>query len=141
MLDLVGGDGQVITIDIVDPPKPIGHERCTFLKGSSVDPQIVQQVRDAAVDRSPILVILDSDHNRDHVLAEMRAYAPLVTPGSYLIVEDTNLNGNPVMPDFGPGPMEAEEAFMAENQDFQVDRRCEKFLMTFNPSGYLRRRD
>jgi len=66
-------------------------------------------------------------------------YAPLVTPGSYLIVEDTNINGNPVYPEFGPGPMEAVQEFLPEHPEFEVDRECEKFGLTFNPSGYLRR--
>jgi cephalosporin hydroxylase len=65
--------------------------------------------------------------------------APLVTPGSYLVVEDTNINGHPVAPDFGPGPGEALEDFLQGETGFAVDRECEKFQLTFNPRGYLRR--
>src|SRR3712207_9472133 len=61
-----------------------------------------------------------SDHTRDHVLAELRCLAPLVTVGSCVIVEDTNVNGHPVYADFGPGPMEALEAYLAEDDRFEV---------------------
>jgi len=54
-------------------------------------------------------------------------------------VEDTNVNGHPAYPDFGPGPMEAVDRFLSDNDEFVIDRRCERFLMTLNPSGYLRR--
>jgi cephalosporin hydroxylase len=54
-------------------------------------------------------------------------------------VEDTNVNGHPVLPDHGPGPMEAVEEFLATTDDFEVDRSRENRLLTFNPSGYLRR--
>src|SRR4029453_18505142 len=90
-----------------------------------------------AAGKSSVLVVLDSDHTRDHVLAEMRAYHALVTPGSYMIVEDSNVNGHPVWAKHGPGPMEAIEAFMRENSDFAIDKQAEKFLFTFNPNGYL----
>ena len=96
-------------------------------------------VRERAAGKS-VMVILDSDHTRDHVLAELRAYAPIVTPGQYLVVEDSNINGHPVFPGFGPGPMEALQAFLAETGEFEVDRSREKFLVTFNPGGYLRKR-
>ena len=85
------------------------------------------------------MVILDSAHTKAHVLAEMRAYAPMVTVGSYLLVEDTNVNGHPVAPDFGPGPMEAVEAFLTETDEFERDPSREKFLLSFNPGGWLRR--
>ncbi len=85
------------------------------------------------------MIILDSDHSRENVTRELVAYSPLVTQGSYLIVEDTNVNGHPVLPDFGAGPMEAVEAFLAAHPTFEVDERREKFLMTFNPRGFLRR--
>jgi cephalosporin hydroxylase len=100
----------------------------------------VARVRDFVEDREPVVVILDSDHGKDHVLEELRRYAPLVTSGSYLIVEDTNINGHPVLPDFGPGPMEAVETFLSESDDFSVDTTREKLMLTFNPRGYLRRR-
>jgi cephalosporin hydroxylase len=73
------------------------------------------------------------------VLAELRAYAPMVTPGSDLVVEDTNVNGHPVYEGFGPGPMEAVQDFLEERDDFEVDRSREKFLFTFNPGGWLRK--
>jgi cephalosporin hydroxylase len=85
------------------------------------------------------MVILDSDHTLEHVYEEMLCYSPLVQVGDYLIVEDTNINGNPTFPDFGPGPMEAVDRFLAETQDFVIDSRCERFMMTLNPRGYLRR--
>src|SRR5829696_2870122 len=64
---------------------------------------------------------------------------PLVTPGSYLVVEDTNVNGHPVYEAFGPGPMEAVQDFLKERDDFEADRSREKFLFTFNPGGWLRK--
>jgi cephalosporin hydroxylase len=144
MLDLIGGaggEGRVVSIDVESPPQPVEHPRLTLLRGSSSDPAIVERVRQMAAGVTPIMVILDADHSRDHVLAELAAYHGLVTPGSYLIVEDTNVNGHPVYPQHGPGPTEAVREFLAQNHDFQIDQRCEKFLLTTNPGGYLRRRD
>jgi cephalosporin hydroxylase len=133
------GAGRVVTIDIAENGDRPEHPRISYLTGSSTDPEIVAEVRAAARDADRVMVILDSEHEADHVLAELRAYAPLVTPGSYLIIEDTNINGNPVLPDFGPGPREALDRFLEETNGFVVDERREKFFMTFNPRGYLRR--
>jgi cephalosporin hydroxylase len=74
-----------------------------------------------------------------HVLNELRIYSKIVPVGGYLIVEDSNVNGHPVIPEFGPGPMEAIDEFLRENHDFELDTRREKFLLTFNPRGHLRR--
>lgn len=134
------GLGKVITVDIVDKPGRPSHERITYVTGSSTDPEVVARVRGLVGSGAPVLVILDSDHERDHVLNELRLYAPLVSAGSYLIVEDSNVNGHPVVSDFGPGPAEAVEQFLAETEEFEVDRSREKFFLTFNPSGYLRKR-
>lgn len=134
-------NGEVITIDPhVEPDRP-QHPRLTYLVGSSIDPTIVGEVkRRVTLANGPVLVILDSDHGADHVSAELEAYAPLVTPESFLIVEDTNLNGHPVASWFGPGPAEAVVEFLAKHPEFVQDDRGEAPLMTFNPGGYLRRR-
>jgi cephalosporin hydroxylase len=134
------GHGQVVSIDIGEWPDRPAHPRLTYVVASSTDPQVVAQVAERAREADTVLVVLDSDHRRDHVLAELRAYAPLVTPGSYLVVEDTNINGHPVYEAFGPGPMEAVQDFLSECDDFEIDRSREKFLFTFNPGGWLRRR-
>jgi cephalosporin hydroxylase len=137
------GHGHVITIDLYPKPNRPEHERLTYLSGSSTDPQTVREVmhriRDADGQSASVLVILDSDHSREHVLDELRLYSPLVTLGSYVIVEDTQLNGHPVWPDFGPGPMEAVDIFLSENDDFVIDTSKEKFYLTWNPRGYLKR--
>jgi cephalosporin hydroxylase len=135
------GHGNVVTIDAAKQKGRPRHKRITYLTGSSTSEAIVRQVRRRARGKRRVLVLLDSGHGKDHVLAEMRTYAPLVTPGSYLIVEDTNLNGHPVDPDHGPGPAEAVAAFLAENDGFVPDASREKFLLTFNPGGYLKRRE
>jgi cephalosporin hydroxylase len=135
------GNGRVVTIDIDDTPDRPQHDRITYLHGSSVDPEIVDRVRSLAADASVVMVVLDSAHRCDHVLAELHTYSPLVTPGSYLVAEDTNVNGHPILPAFGPGPHEAVETFLAEGAPFVRDRACERFLMTFNPGGYLRREE
>ena len=86
------------------------------------------------------MVVLDSDHSQENVLRELEVYAPLVTPGQYLVVEDTNVNGHPVLPEHGPGPYEAVQQFLAGTSDFEFDPQCERFLFTQNPGGWLRRR-
>jgi cephalosporin hydroxylase len=138
LLDLLG-NGRVLTIDLQPQPDRPEHPRIEYVNGSSVAPETLAHVREAAVGAGTVLVVLDSDHRKEHVLEELRLYAPLVTPGSYLVVEDTILNGHPVSPEFGPGPMEATEEFLRGNPDFTSDRRREKLYLTFNPKGYLRR--
>lgn len=128
--------GRIITIDTEDRARP-SHPRIDYFTGSLTDPALVARTRERV--GGVVMVILDSDHSLRHVRAELKALAPLVTPGSYLIVEDTNLNGNPVFEDFGPGPMEAVTEFVGEHPEFVADRSREKFLLTFNPRGYLRR--
>lgn len=138
LCDLLG-HGRVLTIDVANLAH-VYHPRLTRLIGSSVDASIMRQVREWATAQAPVLVILDSDHKAEHVLQELRMYGPLVTPGSYLIVEDTNINGHPVRADFGAGPMEAVQAYLAEEGSFAVDPSREKLFITFNPNGYLRKK-
>jgi cephalosporin hydroxylase len=138
LCDLLGA-GRVVTVDIESRAGRPQHPRITYVTGSSVSSEVVSSLQGAAREAQRVMVILDSDHSKGHVLAELRALAPLVTPGSYLIVEDTNLNGHPVEPDYGPGPMEAMDAFLAETPAFAIDQRWEKFFLSFNPRGYLKR--
>ena len=137
ILDLIG-KGKVITNDI-HKPRPFTNRRITFLHGSSVDMEIFKKIKKLIGRGEKVIVILDSDHRKEHVFRELEMYSKLVSVGSYLIVEDTNLNGNPVRDDFGPGPNEAVAEFMGKQKSFAVDKKREKFLMTHNPGGFLKR--
>ena len=137
MLDLLG-KGEVITIDILDRPERPTHPRIRYVTGSSADAGLVRGLLAERPDAKR-LVILDSDHSKAHVEKELALFAPFVSVGSYLVVEDSNVNGHPVLPDFGPGPSEAVGEFLAVNPGFTADLSREKFLMTFNPGGYLKR--
>jgi cephalosporin hydroxylase len=140
MLDLID-KGRVVSVDISENEGRPPHPRIEYWTGSSVAPEILARVEDAARACDCVIAVLDSDHRKEHVLQELLAYGNVVTPGSYMIVEDTNVNGHPVAPRYGPGPMEAVEAFLRQDDRFDVDPRGEKFHMTFNPRGYLRRRN
>jgi cephalosporin hydroxylase len=140
--------GRVLTIDVNNPPRRPAHPRIQYLTGSSTAEPSIAAVKSAAREATTVLVILDSDHSCQHVLDEMRIYADVVTSGSYLIVEDGIINGHPIFPEQifpkfepGPGPTEAIAQFMSERDDFMIDDECEKFLMTFNPRGYLKKID
>lgn len=133
------GHGRVLSIDVRHPDSLPQHPRIEYLDGSSIDPRVVGEVAER-LDSGRLMALLDSDHSRDHVLAELRAYGPLIAEGCYLIVGDTNINGHPAVPHWGPGPMEALADFLAEGAPFAPDRSREKFLLTFNPRGFLRRR-
>jgi cephalosporin hydroxylase len=135
---------RVVAIDIEDRMHqarelPIWDRCITFLHGSSTDPDIVAQAAALAEGRRT-MVILDSLHTEPHVTAELAAYAGLVSPGCYLIVQDGFVNGHPCEDDWGPGPLEALEAFLAADDRFEVDRSRERMMFTLNPSGFLRRR-
>jgi len=133
-------NGKILTIDIKEEAGRPHHPRIQYLTGSSTSEKIIELVKTLIKETDKVMVILDSDHSKKHVLNELRIYSKFVTKGSYLIVEDTNLNGQPVVPQFGPGPMEAVKEFLKETNDFVIDRDREKFYLTFNPSGYLKRR-
>ncbi|MCP4664107.1 MAG: cephalosporin hydroxylase [bacterium] len=143
ILEQVNPEARVITVDIVDTHSeaeklPVVQRRVEFLLGSSTAPEIVAGIKERVAGHSAV-VILDSDHSKAHVAEELRAYSPLVNVGSYLIVQDTNINGHPVAPGWGPGPMEAVEEFLAGNDEFEVDTSRERLLFTLHPRGFLKR--
>jgi len=136
--DLIN-NGEVISVDINDINGKPSHKRIKYLIGSSISNEIVGQVKELIKNKNKVLIILDSDHSKGHVLKELMIYSKLVSLGSYIIVEDSNIHGHPVQPDHGPGPAEAIEEYFKEYSDFMVDKSREKFYLTFNPGGYLKK--
>jgi cephalosporin hydroxylase len=145
MLKALGIMSNVITIDInpkwnFDPLTKNIHS----VVGYSTDADtvsIVDRISRDILESRPghVLVMLDSEHSEQNVLDELKVYAKFVTLGSYLIVEDTNVNGHPSFPSHGAGPWEATEKFLDQHSEFQRDLDCQRFLLTFNPGGWLKR--
>ena len=145
MAEIMGMFG-VISIDIHHIVGLPQHEKIKYLTGSSVSQEIVSMVdgyirgAEGRMGRTPrVMVVLDSDHRASHVLQELDSYSRLVTPGCYLVVEDGNINGHPVLAGWGAGPMEAVRSWAPRHPEFRVDRSREKFLLTMNPEGFLKR--
>jgi cephalosporin hydroxylase len=137
ILDIVG-KGEILSIDIDNTISRPTHPRITYVHGSSADPTLIDSLLEGR-HVEVCLVVLDSNHSKAHVLKELDLLASHVSVGSYLIVEDTNINGHPTFPGFGEGPFEAVEEFLETHPEFAVDETREKFLLTFNPRGYLLR--
>ncbi|HZN36321.1 MAG TPA: CmcI family methyltransferase [Pirellulaceae bacterium] len=140
LMDLLG-QGLIITIDVEKMHK-LSHPRITYLLGSSTAPEIVAEVQArASGTRGPVLVILDSDHSEAHVAAELAVYAPLVTRGSYCLVQDGVIDTLPMMAGARPGPLPAIDQFVAAHPEFEIDHeRCERFIVSHHPRGWLRRK-
>jgi cephalosporin hydroxylase len=136
--DLIG-KGRIISIDIADQADKRQHERIARIQGSSVADETLREIRRSLKDTDRVLVILDSDHTKQHVLHELNCYCGLVSVGSYIVVEDTIIGGHPVKPRRWPGPMEAIDEFLKTHSEFVIDKSREKFLLTFNRNGYLKR--
>ena len=152
ILELLGGDGQVLGIDIdirqhnrVEIEKHPMFKRITMIEGSSIDYAVVKQVHDFAMGKERVLVFLDSNHSHEHVLKEMELYSPLIKKGSYLVVFDTVVEDMP--DDFFPGkpwgkgdnPKTAVWEFLKTNDRFEIDKEIEnKLLITVAPDGYLK---
>lgn len=120
--------------------------RIKMLQGSSIDAAVIEQVREFAAGYANVLVCLDSNHTHDHVLAELEAYAPLTSIGSYCVVFDTVVEDLPksMFPDrpWGPGhnPKTAVWKYLEEHSNFEIDKSIQdKLLITVAADGYLRR--
>lgn len=153
ILELIGGDGLVLGIDIdirahnrsAIEAHPM-FKRIRMIEGSSVDSNIVNTVKEFVKGKQRVLVILDSNHTHEHVLQEMELYSPFVTLGSYLMVFDTIVEDLPADSMFGRpwskgnNPKTAVWEFMKKNNAFEIDQEIEnKLLVTVAPSGYLKR--
>ena len=142
ILDLLGA-GRVISIDVDRTAWSVSHDRITRLDGSSSDPEVQRQVGELCDGRS-VLVCHDGDHRAEQVLRDLHDYAKWVTVGSYYIVEDGIVDLFPVGSAIHPatiddGPLPAIESFLESDSRFVVDEHRERFGVTWNPRGYLRR--
>ena len=132
---------KVIGIDVhlSDQSKTIKNDRVILVEGSSTDPNVFKDVRELVQGKKG-MIILDSDHSKEHVTKELLLYNKLVNVGCRLVVEDTNLNGNPVCRNFGPGPYEAVIEFLDSNDKFIADNQIwQRNLFSFHQHGWLKR--
>ena len=152
-LDPKASKRQVLGIDIDIRPHnreaikahPMSH-LIKMIEGSSVDPDVVGQVKAIAKNYNKILIFLDSNHTHEHVLREMQLYSPFVTCGSYLVVFDTIVEDMPKGSftdrpwGVGNNPKTAVWEFLKNNDEFEIDKEIEnKLLITVAPDGYLKR--
>lgn len=133
------GSGQVISVGTAPVDHRPEHPRITYLCSVATRPETVQQVHEL-VGRSRALVVLGT-RGTPHVTAmEFESYSPMVSSGSYVVVEDTIVNGRPVWPGFGPGPAEGVKRIHRSHPgEWAPDPTFERFGLTFNPGGFLRR--
>jgi cephalosporin hydroxylase len=152
LLELIGGEGGVLGIDIdirehnrVEIVKHPMFKRISMLEGSSTDDIIVREVYKIAGDKQRVMVVLDSNHTHEHVLKELQLYSPLVTKDCYLVVFDTLIEDMPEdsFPDRpwgrGNNPKTAVWEFLKTNDRFKIDKEIEgKLVITTAPDGYLK---
>jgi cephalosporin hydroxylase len=138
LLDVLG-NGRVVSIDNRPEPGRPEHPRITYVEGRAHDDEVVQQVRDLVGAETHGLVILGTRGAQRRMHAEFEAYAPFVSVGSYVVMENTILGGRPVEPGFGPSPFDAVRRILNLRGDFMADDTREQHGLTFNPGGFLRR--
>ena len=131
-----GAGAHVIAIDLEAPGVSL-PDNVSFIRGDSLAPETLEQVAQLCGGRRA-MVMADGDHAAEHVLNEMRRYGPLVSDGCYFIAEDGIVD---VMDwtNYTPGPLVAAHRFVAETDEFVIDRTREKFLLTYAPDGFLKR--
>ena len=140
LMDLLG-KGVVLSIDFDRTAFRIEHPRVVTFDGRSTDPAVFAKAA-ATCDGKVVMVIQDADHTKEGVLADLCAYGPLVSVGSYLIVEDGLVDLFRPGDGLGwlsDGPLAATEEFLRTNSEFVVDQDRERYILTSNPRGYLRR--
>jgi cephalosporin hydroxylase len=153
MLELIGGDGEVlgIDIDIRDHNRERIEDHCMFdrismVEGDSVSEEVVQTAQEYADEAETVMVFLDSNHSHDHVIQELELYSELVTVGSYIMIADTFIECFPKgyfsdRPwDVGDNPMTALNEFLDGNKEFEIDeRRSFKAMISEAPNGYVKK--
>jgi cephalosporin hydroxylase len=146
ILSSIARHHRVLTVDVDDThvnKRLFDNANIELFKCSSTDAMVARRIEELRQEYpGPVFFILDSDHTKDHVLKELLLLRGVTRPGDYVVVEDSNINGHPVRPDFGPGPYEALEAYFKRYpNDYEVDTKRErKFGFTFAVNGFLIRR-
>jgi cephalosporin hydroxylase len=139
----IQGSGRVIAVDInhenVDP-RARAHPRITWIEGDATDPEIEQQIRALISAEDRVLIIEDSDHVDTTVNKLLHMYKDLVRVGDYFIVEDSVCGFKPLNWEPDPGPWAGITRFLEEDPNWESDREQEKYIVTWNPLGFLRRR-
>jgi cephalosporin hydroxylase len=140
LLELMG-NGMVISVDIDRANYKVSHKRITEFTGDSASPEVFQQVEQLCRGKA-VLVMHDGGHEKEQVAKDLALYSKLVTRGSYFIVEDSIVDLFDEGEDLGTkyeGPMGAILEFIAENKHFEIDEECERYLLTYNQKGFLKR--
>ena len=140
LLDLMG-KGTVISVDNDRRKYHVKHDRIIEVTGDTAAPETVEEVHKLCRDKS-VLIVHDANHKKSNVLKDMQLYSPLVSVNSYLIVEDGIMDlfrpGNGIG-SFEYGPLFTIDAFLRDNPNFVVDTERERYIITYNPKGFLRR--
>jgi cephalosporin hydroxylase len=151
MLQLIG-KGKIIGVDVVVPQKNIDaimkypfSNRIELIEGSSIDQKIVDKVKSRIKPGDKVMLMLDSNHTHEHVLEELKLYAPLVTKDSYIIVSDTVVEDIPEQTHRqrpwgkGDNPRTAVDAYLKTTDRFELDKYYyNKLLITFDRGGYIK---
>jgi cephalosporin hydroxylase len=135
--DLIG-HGQVLTVDDRAPERIPEHARLRLLRAEPLADGVADEVREIVGD-TPRAMLIFGLASQGWLVQAFDAYSPLVPTGSYVVFEDTITNGHPVWPGMGPGPMDATKAILRRHAEFTVDPSLERFGLTFNPGGFLKR--
>jgi cephalosporin hydroxylase len=131
--------GRILSVDPHQADELPDHPRVQYLKARGEDPEVAEQVRTAVGDTTNALVILGARTGMRRVMREFTHFSPMVPVGGYVIVEQTIVNGNPVWPEHGLGPGDAVRQLLQSRGDFVADPFMERFGLTFNLGGYLKR--
>lgn len=145
--EVANPQGRVVSVDYAregwDALPDLDHvrklrERITFIQGDSRAPETLERIAGLIPPDSTVLVLLDTLHVKPHVLRELKLYSPFVSKGSYLVVSDTHLDGTHWI-ERRDGPMAAVRAFLDGNDEFEIDSSIDRYFISANLSGYLRR--
>jgi cephalosporin hydroxylase len=146
LLGRISPGSRVLSVDVSDgpiDPRVRAEKSIELLTCSTTDPAVAKRIEELrSLLPGPVFAILDSDHRKHHVLGELKLLRPLLRRDDYLIVEDSNINGHPVLPGWGEGPFEAISEYEREFPgDYEHDfAREEKFGFSFASRGFLVRR-